>query len=283
MIDFLRKLFRNRKTKLRIIVIDDANTGNDESFKFRPRTFYSVLTLIVLGISIVIASIFMATPLGGFIYSKTDMEARRTINNIVERINALQDTLDVRDAQLETIKTVIRTNADTTLARDENLLATMEDVSATNPQISMQYKSVLSEVASSDLALTNVLLKSSEFPAPYPVTGSFTRGFDAKSKHYGIDIATKKDEIFTSIANGTVITAAWTISYGYIIAIQHDDGIISIYKHATKLNKQEGESVHKSDILGLVGNIGTSSLGSHLHFEIWKDGVPQNPLLYLIN
>ncbi|HBX66955.1 MAG TPA: hypothetical protein DEG32_12680, partial [Balneolaceae bacterium] len=62
----------------------------------------------------------------------------------------------------------------------------------------------------------------------------------------------------------------------------HSEGIVTTYKHLSKLNKKEGDLVLKGDILGEIGNAGVLSTGPHLHFEIWKNGVPQNPEVYLI-
>ncbi len=282
--EFLKKLYKNRSKKLIIIILDENRPGEDEDFAFKPSKLFNFIGFIILIISIILVTVFMATPMGEYIYSRTDVESKRTMANIIERISALQDTLDARDTQLEVIKTVIRTNTDTILAIDESaLISTTSDDLLIDRYSPFKYKSVLNSITASDLALANVLLDGSDFPAPYPIKGSLTRVFDIKNKHYGIDIATKKDELFTSVGNGTVIAATWTISYGYVISIQHKNAIISTYKHATKLHKKEGDSVHKGDILGLVGNVGTSSSGSHLHFEIWKDGIPQNPILYLNN
>ncbi len=72
------------------------------------------------------------------------------------------------------------------------------------------------------------------------------------------------------------------MNYGYVIHIQHENGIVSIYKHASSLSKNIGDIVLKGDIVGTVGNAGTQSTGPHLHIEIWRNGVPQNPLMYLV-
>jgi murein DD-endopeptidase MepM/ murein hydrolase activator NlpD len=64
--------------------------------------------------------------------------------------------------------------------------------------------------------------------------------------------------------------------------VQHSEGVITTYKHLSKLNKKEGDLVLKGDILGEIGNAGVLSTGPHLHLEISKNGVPQNPEVYLI-
>lgn len=134
----------------------------------------------------------------------------------------------------------------------------------------------------SGIVFSNMLNSADDFPAPYPVNGTHTRGYEPDKFHFGVDIATAANELITSIADGTVVGASWTINDGYVISIQHAGGILSVYKHCSSVTKKSGDIVLKGDIVGTTGDVGLISSGPHLHFEIWKDGIPQDPALYLI-
>lgn len=282
--DFLKKLYDDRKKTVKVILLDDSGPGNDKSYTIKPQSLFNFWFTTSIILAIVVALIFMLTPLGGLLYNSDEIEFRNELSAISKRVMALQDSLDVRDSQLVEIKKVIRTNADTTLAQDARLRSALEARNSNNPYISnpFQFTTVLDEIDDSEFLIANILNNNAGFPSPYPVQGTYTRGHEPNNGHYGIDIATKKDEPFTSVADGTIIASFWTIEYGYVLSVQHSDGIVTTYKHCSKLYKQEGESVQKGDILGLIGDVGVASSGSHLHFEIWKNGVSQNPLLYLI-
>ena len=58
--------------------------------------------------------------------------------------------------------------------------------------------------------------------------------------HFGIDIATPTNTSFTSIADGVVAYSEWTINYGYVIHLQHSNGITSVYKHGSSLTETTG-------------------------------------------
>ena len=60
------------------------------------------------------------------------------------------------------------------------------------------------------------------------------------------------------------------------------DGLLSVYKHCRTSYKREGDVVVKGDVIATVGNAGVQSTASHLHLEIWKDGLPQDPAIYLL-
>ena len=110
-----------------------------------------------------------------------------------------------------------------------------------------------------------------------PITGIVTGPFDLSEEHYGIDIVAKSDEPVKSIADGSVIMADWTQDSGYVIAIQHRNNLISVYKHNAALLKKVGTFVSAGEIIAIIGNTGELTTGPHLHFEIWYNGTPVNP------
>lgn len=110
-----------------------------------------------------------------------------------------------------------------------------------------------------------------------PITGIVSGPFDLSEEHYGIDIVAKSDEPVKSIADGSVIMADWTQDSGYVIAIQHRNNLISVYKHNAALLKKVGTFVSAGEIIAIIGNTGELTTGPHLHFEIWYNGTPVNP------
>ncbi|GAB4107609.1 M23 family metallopeptidase [Echinicola sediminis] len=110
-----------------------------------------------------------------------------------------------------------------------------------------------------------------------PLKGVVTSGFDLSTDHYGVDLVTEENEPVKSVADGTVIWASWTLETGNVIAVQHSNELISIYKHNSVLLKSVGEPVSGGEVLSVVGNTGEQTTGQHLHFELWYKGNPLNP------
>lgn len=119
-------------------------------------------------------------------------------------------------------------------------------------------------------------------PAHAPVNGFVTRGFEAKSGHYGIDVAVQKGTSVRSIADGYVTFADWTHEGGFVIVIQHAGGYISAYKHNSRLLKRVGERVRSREAIAVSGNTGEITSGPHLHFELWHEGLAQDPRAAII-
>lgn len=126
---------------------------------------------------------------------------------------------------------------------------------------------------------------ASNIPTYLPVEGFLTTDFRKGDwflpNHLGIDIATTRGTAVHAAADGVVIFANWTEYLGHLMIIYHFNGFLTYYGHNQILLKKENSFVKKGETIALVGSSGTST-GPHLHFEVWKDGVPVDPKEYLL-
>ena len=113
-----------------------------------------------------------------------------------------------------------------------------------------------------------------------PLKGVVSQGYD-KIIHPYIDITAPANSVVMSVLDGTVIFAGWNDEAGYTIQIQHDNDIVSTYKHNQKLLKKTGDKVTAGSPIALVGNTGSLSTGDHLHFELWYKGEAVDPTKYI--
>lgn len=98
--------------------------------------------------------------------------------------------------------------------------------------------------------------------------------------HAGIDIAAPKGSSIYAAKGGEITRAGWASGYGLLIEIKHTDGTFTKYAHCSKLLMKVGDKVDQGTEIAKVGNTGRST-GSHLHFEIIKNGKPINPYSYV--
>ena len=114
-----------------------------------------------------------------------------------------------------------------------------------------------------------------------PLSGTISQPYDADLKHFAIDIVAARDTPVKAVATGRVIFAEWTASTGYVVILEHNQDLISVYKHNGSLTKVQGNIVRAGEVIATVGNTGELTTGPHLHFELWKDGNPVNPQNYI--
>lgn len=117
-------------------------------------------------------------------------------------------------------------------------------------------------------------------------TGAFlmpTRGYVSSRygmrngrMHRGLDIAARAGTSIKAADGGKVTYTGWKGSYGNLVEIDHGNGYVTRYAHCSTINVRRGDRVYKGQVIAKVGNTGRST-GSHLHFEVLKNGRNQNP------
>ena len=123
--------------------------------------------------------------------------------------------------------------------------------------------------------------------ATLPVTGTISSRYGVSSKirvstHTGLDIAATTGTPIKVVADGTITLAAYSGSYGYLVKVDHGNGVETWYGHTSKMLVKEGQAVKAGDTIALVGSTGNST-GPHLHFEVRINGEHINPQKYLYN
>lgn len=120
-----------------------------------------------------------------------------------------------------------------------------------------------------------------QFIAPlseYRITSRFGQRWGGF--HYGVDMAVPSGNNVMASDGGVVTIAGWYGNYGYLVEIDHGNGIRTRYGHNSKIKVSVGEKVSQYQTIALSGNTGRST-GPHVHFEIRFDGVCANPLDYI--
>ena len=278
--DFLKRLFSESDGDLTVVVLDESDPDLANTFKLRTRDAVSVVVVIFVAAILFSALLFFLTPISSIYQQRVDDKFRDDVIAINERVIALQDSLIAREVQLDDLKSFVRSVPDTTFDIDSRLFQGFQGHSRNffMPSDNVYSYNMLTRHEVMSLLQTK---RGDDFPSNFPLSGHISQGFASEIGHFGIDIAATVNSEFRVIADGTVLSTLWTINYGYVITVQHSGGITSIYKHASNLYKEKGDLVLKGDLLGVIGDRGILSTGSHLHMEIWKNGVPQDPLLYL--
>ncbi|MFE8595992.1 M23 family metallopeptidase [Archangium violaceum] len=104
----------------------------------------------------------------------------------------------------------------------------------------------------------------------HPITGR-------ERDHLGLDLAAKRGQLVSAAAKGVVVRAGWNGSHGNQVIIQHDGNVTTRYSHLSRVLVTPGEVLEEGDVVGAAGKTGLAT-GVHLHFELWREGEPVDPL-----
>lgn len=113
-----------------------------------------------------------------------------------------------------------------------------------------------------------------------PLKGVVSQAYDP-TLHPAVDITAPANSVVMAALDGTVIYAGWSDEAGYSLAIQHDNDLVSLYKHNQRLLRTSGDRVTAGTPVAIVGNTGTLTTGEHLHFELWYKGEAVDPAKYI--
>ena len=127
-------------------------------------------------------------------------------------------------------------------------------------------------------------------PSVWPTKGWVSSGFGyrispftgERELHRGLDICSRKGSAILAPADGVVSYVDWDPGYGKTVIIQHGYGLSTVYAHLDKIFVKKGQAVNRHQEIAQVGDSGRTT-GAHLHYEVHLNGVPVNPLRYILN
>jgi murein DD-endopeptidase MepM/ murein hydrolase activator NlpD len=304
---FLSDLLSRPESTHTVVVMDDEAVGRTRRYEVRPKGLVaawggSLCLVLLLG-----ASLVAFTPIRTFIPGYGTEELRRNARLNALRVSALQDSVAVQRRYIQRLQQLLTGQVDSIARRPSSPGTSSEqgDLPRPTPEPQgMNQSRPESSVPSDDevgpheqpaIATASFpvsgegrggadeyVTPSLSLPVQAPVdTGFPTRNFDAKDAHYGIDLAVSEGSTVRAVGSGYVVLADWTQEGGYTVAVQHSDGYLSVYKHNKQLLKQIGDRVQAREALAVSGNSGQMTTGPHLHFELWRNGLAQDPRPYV--
>ena len=240
-------------------------------------------SLCIIGLIGLTILLIAFTPLREYIPGYSSTKLKRQATELTYKTDSLVNTLNYTNRYLDNIRMVLKGDIENTEINRDSLFERFKLDPSTVDLSPIREDSLLrAEVALEDKY--NLFERSGDivdlvlFP---PLSGTISEGFNRQKKHYAVDVVAPKDTPIKSVASGIVIFAEWTAETGYVIIIEHKDGLLSVYKHNGSLNKSQGDIVRSGEVIASVGNTGEFTTGPHLHFELWDNGNPVNPLDFI--
>jgi murein DD-endopeptidase MepM/ murein hydrolase activator NlpD len=288
--DKKKKSFMSRlRNKYRLVIMNDETLEERLTFRLSRLNVFVVLGTLTI-ILIILTSILIAfTPLREYIPGYTNVGLQKKLYEMQIKTDSIEKGLKKRDIFIQNMKDVMNgkdLSTDVPLTKDTlhkynniKLKKSPED-SLLRAEMENQGKYNLYRFENSE----NIRQKNQSIGKVLffvPLKGVITNEFNPSQNHYGVDIVSKQNEAIKCVLDGTVILSNWTLETGYTIAIQHQQNIVSVYKHNSALLKKEGDFVKAGDPIAIIGQTGELTTGPHLHFELWSDGNPVNPKDYI--
>ena len=266
--------------KYRLVVLNEATYEERLSYKLSRLNIFLFFSLIAILIIISTICLIAFTSVKEYIpgYDSTVLRTNAVKN--IETLDSLTLVIEKNQDFINSIGSVIL--GETTKSEAQKEIKVRIDISDIEFKVN-QEDSLLRKVVEKEDRFN--VLESATSKVKYvlisPIFGQVTSRFDYGIKHFGTDIAVPINSPVKSIAKGAVVLAEWTVQTGYVIVIEHAYGLTSVYKHNDSGLISQGDLVEPGQVIALSGNTGELTTGPHLHFELWREGIPVNPENYV--
>ena len=268
-----------------MVIIDDETHQHLFKLRFTKTTGIVAMISSVVMFTAIIFCLIAFTPVRTFIPGYPDARTKRAAIQNAIRIDSLESVIYRWELYSENLRRVVE--GEEPLKIDSIINARMQpksieaDLTELAKKDSILRQNVKEEEQfdiSSDRDKRNLPIEGMHFFTP--LKGVVSQGYDPAIHPY-VDITAPSGSVVKATLDGTVIYSGWSDKAGNTIQIQHEGGIISIYKHNEKLLKKVGEKVTAGSPIALIGNTGSLSTGEHLHFELWHNGETVDPTKYI--
>ncbi|MDT7828916.1 M23 family metallopeptidase [Pricia sp. S334] len=278
-----RQIRRKLLHKYRLVILNESTFEEKISFKLSRLNVFVTGSLFIIGLIALTTLLIAFTPLREYIPGYSSTKLKKQATDLTYKTDSLVANLENTNRYIETIRMVLSGDIETEETNLDSIreqfeldpssidLTPIKEDSMLRAEVEMEDKYNLfeRETTGAELVL---------FP---PLSGVVSNTYDAGKRHYAVDITAPMNTPVKAVANGTVIFAEWTAETGYVILIEHKEGLLSVYKHNGSLSKEQGDIVRSGEVIASVGNTGEFTTGPHLHFELWSDGDTVNPLDYI--
>ncbi|MGB0838648.1 MAG: M23 family metallopeptidase [Chitinophagales bacterium] len=291
--DLKERLAHLKDDKYRMVILTDDTLEERLSFKLtKLNVIMAVSTVLLFTVFLTVSSIFF-TPIREYIPGYADTNTRRKALELGHSTDSLGKVVVKQAAFIENIKGILlgETGAaeldriqQSEIDQADSLTLSIEDLD----EISDAEKRLRGDVEQklnydlldgiNDRQNLSSIADIYFFP---PLKGYISSFFDPSKDHLGIDVVAAENEPVKAIGDGVVITSTWTVDTGHTLAIQHEHNLVSFYKHNSVLLKKVGTFVEAGDAIAIIGNSGAESTGIHLHFELWYNQTPIDPIEYI--
>jgi murein DD-endopeptidase MepM/ murein hydrolase activator NlpD len=268
----------------KLLVVNDETFEEVFSQRLSRLNAFVFLVIFVGLISTLSFFVIAATPLRYLIPGIESAALQREVETLLVKTDSLQRVIETDSKYLDGIRRVLSGEVvyeapeidSTSVFMDapstDQLLETRKSIAMLELESQVKKEEAFSPVV--EASVSNPLFFA-------PLSGVVSGAYDPAVGHLAIDIAAAEGTGVKAITDGTVLHAEWSANTGYNLVVVHQGETVSVYKHNGVIFKKQGDTVTAGEIIASVGNTGELTSGSHLHFELWKQGKPVNPQQYI--
>lgn len=278
-----KKLAKKLLHQYRLVILNEDTFEERFAIKLTRLNVF-VLTSISAIVLIFFTTLLIAfTPLREYVPGYSSARLKKEASLLNHKTDSLAIELELNKQYYSSIRKVLTGDiASVEFNRDSIMELAKNDLDYLEVEKNKEDSILRAKVEKEDkYNLFESSIDPSNFVLFPPVNGTISDDYDIKEKHYAVDVVVATNTPVKAVADGTVIFAEWTVETGYVVIMEHNQELISVYKHNSAITKSQGDLVKAGEVIAMSGNTGELSTGPHLHFELWSKGYPVNPTNFI--
>lgn len=273
-----KRFLRFLRKKYRLVILNDTTFAEKFSLRMSPWGLIIGALAITIVMTTLVISLVAFTPLREYIPGYGDIAERKQILELNIKADSLEQAVESRDIYITSVLKAMQEKLETRTEKPRKDTTGKYAKLDTKPsEADIKFRQDYEQTKGRSGVAKLIYAGMNELVFFTPVKGIVTTSYDAAEQHYGVDVVTRQDETIKTTLDGTVIYSGFSAYDGNIMHVQHNNNLISIYKHCSAFLKSTGDRVRSGEAIAVVGNTGEKSHGPHLHFELWFNGSPVNP------
>ncbi len=277
-----KKPFKERLlNKYRLVVLNEDTYEEKLSYRLNKLNIFLLVALISLTLVITTIGLIAFTSIKEYIPGYDSTILRQNAIKNIELLDSLEQVVNKNQTFINSVGAVILGEITEEELASKKVL-TKIDVSELDFKTNKEDSLLRSLVEKEDRF--NTIESASpkvEYVLYSPISGKISSGFDIGEKHFGVDVPAVTNTPVKSVSDGRVVLSEWTIDTGFVVVLEHSFNLISVYKHNSSGLVSQGDYIKSGQAIALSGNTGELTTGPHLHFELWSNGNPVDPLEYI--
>lgn len=286
-----RERLQNLKHTYRLVIMNDETFEEVGSYRLTMLNFYILLSSVVVVVAVIVVALIAVTPLKKYIPGYGTGIAEKEVRALNRSIDSLEAEISAYHLYYDNVQRMLVNDVQTAedVRMDGQVSTSIDSIEPVQPSPldeQLRKEVELDQIGTivqqgQDRSFQNRRTSLAQIYFVPPLNGEISAPFMPNRDHLGVDVLAPKNTPVKAALDGYVFLSDWTLETGNTIGIQHDNNIITFYKHNSSLLKKAGSYVKAGEAIAIIGNTGTLSDGPHLHFEMWYNGKPMNPMDYI--
>jgi hypothetical protein len=275
----LKPFIAKLRFKYRVSILNENTL--EESWHVRLSRFsvFMLGSTFILLTFILLTILIFTTPISRYLPGYGETGNRSSIIKESMRTDSLVQQVDLQEGYVDIIKGIItgKMDPDSIASLDSIALKQRARILMEKSKKEKTFVENFEKEEKYNLASIDTKPTENSYVFFRPTRGVISSSFNLGEEKYGIYLITSPNESVVSVLGGTVVYAAFTFDYGWVVQVQHENNYLSIYKNNTRVLKKVGDEVKAGESIAITGDATGKKVGSQFYFELWKQGKPVDP------